>query len=160
MAVAVVLFLLWRTTSGFELRVSGHIPEAARYAGISRRKQVMTAFVIGGATAGLAGAVQVMGRPPTYAVMSGLPQFVNLGFDGIGVAMIGRNHPIGIVIAAIFFGGLLVGGRIMQFSPGVPLELVRVIEGVIILALAVPELRTVVVRVWAKTRSRRQIDGT
>ncbi len=159
-AVAVVLFLLWRTTSGFELRVSGHNPEAAHYAGISRRKQVMTAFVIGGATAGLAGAVQVMGRPPTYAVLSGLPQFVNLGFDGIGVAMIGRNHPIGIVIAAIFFGGLLVGGRIMQFSPGVPLELVRVIEGVIILALAVPELRTVVVRVWAKTRDRKQIDGT
>ena len=159
-AVAVVLFLLWRTTSGFELRVSGHNPEAARYAGISRRKQVMTAFVIGGATAGLAGAVQVMGRPPTYAVMSGLPQFVNLGFDGIGVAMIGRNHPIGIVFAAIFFGGLLVGGRIMQFSPGVPLELVRVIEGVIILALAVPELRTVVVRLWTKTRGRKQIDGT
>ena len=145
-AVVVVLFLLWRTTSGFELRVSGHNPEAARYAGISRGKQVMTAFVIGGATAGLAGAVQVMGRPPTYAVLSGLPQFVNLGFDGIAVAMIGRNHPIGIVIAAIFFGGLLVGGRIMQFSPGVPLELVRVIEGVIILALAIPELRTVAVR--------------
>jgi len=159
-AVAVVLFLLWRTTSGFELRVSGHNPEAARYAGISRRKQVMTAFVIGGATAGLAGAVQVMGRPPTYAVMSGLPQFVNLGFDGIGVAMIGRNHPIGIVVAAIFFGGLLVGGRIMQFSPGVPLELVRVIEGVIILALAIPELRTVVVRLWTKTGRRKQIDGT
>jgi ABC-type uncharacterized transport system permease subunit len=48
----------------------------------------------------------------------------------------------------------------MQFSPGVPLELVRVIEGVIILALAVPELRTVVVRLWAKTRGRKQIDGT
>ena len=65
----------------------------------------------------------------------------DLGFDGIGVAMIGRNHPIGIVFAALFFGGLMVGGRIMQFDPGVPFELVRVIEGVIILALAVPELR-------------------
>ena len=120
----------------------------------------MTAFVIGGATAGLAGAVQVMGRPPTYAVLSGLPQLVNLGFDGIAVAMIGRNHPIGIVIAAIFFGGLLVGGRIMQFSPGVPLELVRVIEGVIILTLAIPELSTVVVRLWANTFRRKQINGT
>jgi simple sugar transport system permease protein len=82
-----------------------------------------------------------MGRPPTYAVLSGMPQLLNLGFDGIGVAMIGRNHPVGIVFAAIFFGGLMVGGRIMQFSPGVPLELVRVVEGVIILALAVPELK-------------------
>ena len=100
-------------------------------------------FLIGGAIAGLAGAVQVMGRPPTYAVMSGMPQLVNLGFDGIGVAMIGRNHPVGIVVAAVFFGGLMVGGRIMQFDPGVPFELVRVIEGVIIVTLAVPELRRI-----------------
>ncbi|MDP6141378.1 MAG: ABC transporter permease [Arenicellales bacterium] len=140
-AVVVVLFLLWRTTAGFELRATGYNPESANYAGISWRKQVLRAFLIGGAVAGLAGAVQVMGRPPTYAVLSGMPQLLNLGFDGIGVAMIGRNHPVGIVFAAIFFGGLMVGGRIMQFSPGVPLELVRVVEGVIILALAVPELK-------------------
>jgi len=158
-AAVVVLFLLWRTTGGFELRVSGFNPEAARYAGISRRRQILTAFLIGGATAGLAGAVQVMGRPPTYALMSGLPQFVNLGFDGIGVAMIGRNHPIGIVFAAIFFGGLLVGGRIMQFSPGVPLEMVRVVEGVIILALAVPELKRVLTRIGLRLKRRRQRDG-
>ncbi len=158
-AAVVVLFLLWRTTGGFELRVSGFNPEAARYAGISRRRQILTAFLIGGATAGLAGAVQVMGRPPTYALISGLPQFVNLGFDGIGVAMIGRNHPIGIVFAAIFFGGLLVGGRIMQFSPGVPLEMVRVVEGVIILALAVPELKRVFVRIGSRLNRRRQRDG-
>ena len=158
-AAVVVLFLLWRTTGGFELRVSGFNPEAARYAGISRRRQILTAFLIGGATAGLAGAVQVMGRPPTYALMSGLPQFVKLGFDGIGVAMIGRNHPVGIVFAAIFFGGLLVGGRIMQFSPGVPLEMVRVVEGVIILALAVPELKRVFVRIGSKLKRRRQRDG-
>ncbi len=158
-AAVVVLFLLWRTTGGFELRVSGFNPEAARYAGISRRRQILTAFLIGGATAGLAGAVQVMGRPPTYALMSGLPQFVNLGFDGIGVAMIGRNHPIGIVFAAIFFGGLLVGGRIMQFSPGVPLEMVRVVEGVIILALAVPELKRVLTRIGLRLKRRRQCDG-
>ena len=155
-SAVVVLFLLWRTTGGFELRVSGFNPDAARYAGISRRRQILTVFLIGGATAGLAGAVQVMGRPPTYALMSGLPQFVNLGFDGIGVAMIGRNHPIGIIFAAIFFGGLLVGGRIMQFSPGVPLEMVRVVEGVIILALAVPELKRILVRIGLRLKRRRQ----
>ncbi|MDB3944414.1 ABC transporter permease [Gammaproteobacteria bacterium] len=141
--VAFILFFLWRTSAGFELRASGYNSEASHYAGISLRKQVMRTFLIGGAIAGLAGAVQVMGRPPTYAVMSGMPQLVNLGFDGIGVAMIGRNHPVGIVVAAIFFGGLMVGGRIMQFDPGVPFELVRVIEGVIIVTLAVPELRRI-----------------
>ena len=158
-SAVVVLFLLWRTTGGFELRVSGFNPDAARYAGISRRRQILTVFLIGGATAGLAGAVQVMGRPPTYALMSGLPQFVNLGFDGIGVAMIGRKHPIGIIFAAIFFGGLLVGGRIMQFSPGVPLEMVRVVEGVIILALAVPELKRILVRIGLRLKRRRQSHG-
>ena len=91
-----------------------------------------------------------MGRPPFYAVLSGLPQLVNLGFDGIGVAMIGRNHPIGIVFAALFFGGLMTGGRIMQFDPGVPFELVRVIQGIIILALAIPELR----RLFSLARER------
>jgi len=150
--VVVILFFLWRTSAGFEVRATGYNPEASHYAGISPRKQVLRVFLIGGAIAGLAGAVQVMGRPPYYAVMSGLPQLVNLGFDGIGVAMIGRNHPIGIVFAAIFFGGLMVGGRIMQFDPGVPFELVRVIEGVIIIALAVPELRRLVSRFRSKRK--------
>ncbi|HJL65866.1 MAG: ABC transporter permease [Arenicellales bacterium] len=151
-AVAAILFLLWRTSAGFEMRASGYNQEATHYAGISLRKQVLRVFLIGGAIAGLAGAVQVMGRPPTYAVMSGLPQLMNLGFDGIGVAMIGRNHPVGIVFAAIFFGGLMVGGRIMQFSPGVPLELVRVVEGVIIITLAIPELRRLFTFFLAKFR--------
>ena len=150
--VAVILFFLWRTSAGFEVRAAGYNQEASHYAGISLRKQVLRAFLIGGAIAGLAGAVQVMGRPPYYAVMSGLPQLVNLGFDGIGVAMIGRNHPIGIVFAAIFFGGLMTGGRIMQFDPGVPFELVRVIEGVIIIALAVPELRRLISRFRRKRK--------
>ncbi len=150
-----VLFLLWRTTLGFEVRALGFNPGASHYAGISRWKSVFLVFVVGGITAGLAGAVQVMGRPPTYAILSGLPQFVNLGFDGIGVAMIGRNHPIGIIFSAIFFGGLLVGGRLMQLSPGVPLEMVRVVEGVIILSLAIPELK----RVYRVFRLKRSAGG-
>ena len=152
--VVIILFFLWRTSAGFEIRAAGYNTEASHYAGISLRKQVLRVFLIGGAVAGLAGAVQVMGRPPTYAVMSGMPQLVNLGFDGIGVAMIGRNHPVGIVFAAIFFGGLMAGGRIMQFDPGVPFELVRVIEGVIIVALAVPELRRIFSIVRRKISNR------
>jgi len=148
--VVVIFFLLWRTSTGFEIRSAGYNPHASHYAGISIRKQVLRVFLIGGAIAGLAGAIVVMGRPPYYAVLSGLPQLVNLGFDGIGVAMIGRNHPIGIVFAAIFFGGLMTGGRIMQFDPGVPFELVRVIQGIIILALAIPELR----RLFSLARER------
>ena len=159
-AVFVVLFVLWRTTAGFELRVAGHNPESAHYAGISHRKQILRAFLLGGVLAGLAGAVQVMGRPPTYALISGLPQILDLGFDGIAVAMIGRNHPVGIIFAAIFFGGLMQGGRMMQMSPGVPLELVRIVEGVIILALAVPELKRIFYFLRTKFRRKRQSNGS
>ena len=155
--VTVILFFLWRTSAGFEVRAAGYNQEASHYAGISLRKQVLRVFLIGGAIAGLAGAVQVMGRPPYYAVMSGLPQLVNLGFDGIGVAMIGRNHPIGIIFAAIFFGGLMVGGRTMQFDPGVPFELVRVIEGIIIIALAVPEAQAAVLWVSQQRNTKTKI---
>jgi ABC-type uncharacterized transport system permease subunit len=138
--VGLVLFLLWYTTIGFEVRAMGFNPSACQYAGIKKWRTAIWAFAVGGFTAGLAGAVYVMGRPPSYAIFSGLGGLVNLGFDGLGVAMIGRNHPVGIVFAAIFFGGLMSGARLMQISPGVPLELIHVVEGVIIVALAVPEL--------------------
>jgi simple sugar transport system permease protein len=69
-----------------------------------------------------------------------MPSVKGLGFEGLAVAMIGRNHPIGIIFAAIFFGGLLAGRRMMQLFSQVPLEMVRVVEGTVVLFLAIPEL--------------------
>jgi len=137
-AAFVVFILLWRTVLGFHIRVAGYNPKAAQYAGIERWKVVLWAFLIGGITAGLAGAVHVMGRPPTYAIYSGMPAITGLGFSGLAVSMIGRNHPIGIIIAGIFFGGLLAGGRMMQISAKVPFELVNMLMGLIVIFLAVP----------------------
>lgn len=71
---------------------------------------------------------------------------MNLGFDGIGVALIGRNHPVGGVLAAIFYGGLLYGDRFMEFEVGVPSELVVVINGMIVIALSMPEIVSIVRR--------------
>ena len=139
--LAIVIFiLLWRTVIGFDIRALGHNELAAAYAGIVKWKIILFVFISGGVTAGLAGAVHVMGRPPTYAVYSGMPAITGLGFEGLAVAMIGRNHPIGIIFAALFFGGLLAGGRTMQVFAQVPLEMVRVVEGVVVLFLAIPEL--------------------
>lgn len=137
-----VYFLLWHTALGYEVRAAGLTPTAARYGGISIRRTILLSFVLGGVGAGLAGAATTMGLPPTYAIISGLPQLMNLGFDGMAVAMVGRNHPIGILFAALFFGGLNAGGRVMQFygSNPVPLEMVRVVMGAIVLAMAIPEL--------------------
>jgi len=139
---AVIYFILWHTTMGYEVRASGFNPKAARYGGIKSKRAMLTSFILGGLAAGLAGATVVMGNPPTYAVISGLPQLMNVGFDGMAVAMVGRNHPIGIIIAALFFGGLTAGGRVMQFygSNPVPLEMVRIVMGAIVLAMSIPEL--------------------
>ena len=146
MAVGVALiiyFVLWHTTVGYEVRAAGLNPTAARYGGIRNKRTMMLAFMLGGATAGLAGAALVMGLPPSYAIFSsGMPNLTNMGFDGMAVAMVGRNHPIGILLAALFFGGLNAGGRVMQFygSNPVPLEMVRVVMGAIVLAMSIPEL--------------------
>jgi simple sugar transport system permease protein len=135
-----IYFLLWHTAIGYEVRAAGLNPMAARYGGIKSKRTMLLSFILGGMGAGLAGATVVMGTPPTYAIISGLPQLMNLGFDGMAVAMVGRNHPIGIIIAALFFGGLTAGGRTMQFTAGVPLEMVRVVMGVIVLTMSIPEL--------------------
>ena len=145
----VIYFVLWHTVTGYEVRAAGLNPSAARYGGIKSKRTMLLAFILGGLGAGLAGATIVMGNPPTYAIISGIPQLMNTGFDGMAVAMVGRNHPIGIIFAALFFGGLTAGGRTMQFTAGVPLEMVHVVEGVIVLTMAIPEL----IRVFRVARS-------
>ncbi|ABM81240.1 ABC transporter permease [Hyperthermus butylicus] len=131
-------FLLWHTVEGYELRAAGLNPLAARYAGIKPEKAVILSFLIGGIAAGLAGAGEVLGKPPNYSITTGLSNLYGLGFDGITVALIGANHPIGIIFAAFFVGGLKAGARYMQIFAGIPLEMVRIVEGVIIIALAIP----------------------
>jgi simple sugar transport system permease protein len=73
-----------------------------------------------------------------------------LGFDGIGVALIGRNHPVGGVFAAVFYGGLRHGSRLMEYRAGVFSELVRAINGLIVVALAIPEIVAIIRRRFEK----------
>jgi len=141
-----VAILLWRTGVGFELRLVGDNPEAAKYAGASSSRAILVSFLVGGLAAGLAGASQVLGRPPSWTLYATLGNLVNLGFDGIGVALIGRNHPIGGILAAIFYGGLAHGGRYMEDNVGVASEMVEAIQGIIVIALAMPEIVAIVRR--------------
>ncbi|RLG59540.1 ABC transporter permease [Candidatus Geothermarchaeota archaeon] len=148
---AVALYIvLWHTPLGYEMRSLGLNPNASKFAGVSYNKAVLSAFVLGGFTAGLAGAVQILGRPPTYALYGDLSNIVNIGFDGLAVAMIGRNHPLGMILSSIFFGGLYTGARWMQILAGVPLELVRIIEGIIVIATAIPEIIYMIKRLGAR----------
>ncbi|MDR7468481.1 MAG: ABC transporter permease [Armatimonadota bacterium] len=147
--LAVYLYL-WGTRAGYELRLAGENPEAARYAGVNAAGVTVMSFVIGGLAAGLAGASQIIGRPPAWALYATLGNVVTLGFDGIGVALVGRNHPLGGVLAAFLFGALAHGGRLMEYQAGVPSELVRALNGLIVMTLAVPELWTLLRRRFAR----------
>ena len=87
-----------------------------------------------------AGAVQVAGRTTPFALYTGLSNVLNYGYNGIGVALIGRNHPLGIIVAGMFFGTLQAGFSTVQLYARVPFEIIQVIEGIIIFAVAAPEL--------------------
>lgn len=143
-----VYFYLWGTRAGYEIRLAGENPDAARYAGVSARRAIVLSFIIGGLAAGLAGTSQIIGRPPAWSLYATMGNVATLGFDGIGVALVGRNHPIGGIAAAILFGALQQGGRLMEYQAGVASDLVRAINGIIIITLAVPE-------VWSLLRRRR-----
>ena len=140
-AAGVVYLLLWRTRLGFRIRAVGLSPGAANYAGMSIGVNTVLALAIGGALAGLGGGVEVMG---VYGKMS-IPFVSNLGFNGIGVALLGRNHPAGVVLGALLFGGLASGAQEMQFATEVPLDLADVLLAVILLLVTATKLVELVV---------------
>ena len=151
-ALGAAYYLLWHTVYGYEIRATGYNPKAARYAGISTAKAVVASFVIGGALSGLAGVLEVAGRPPNYAITTGLSNLYGYGFDGITVSLIGANHPAGIVFSSILVGALYAGARGMQIEAGVPMELVRAVQGIIIMAMAVPGFLRLLMARWERKR--------
>jgi simple sugar transport system permease protein len=140
-AAVVVYLLLWRTRLGFRIRAVGLSPGAANYAGMSIGTNTVLALAIGGALAGLGGGVEVMG---VYGKMS-IPFVSNLGFNGIGVALLGRNHPAGVVLGALLFGGLASGAQQLQFATDVPLDLADVLLAVILLLVTATKLVELIV---------------
>lgn len=132
MCVAVYVFL-WKTKWGYELRAVGENPSAAEYGGISPKKQIIIAMTISGMLAGMVGIGEVMGTRHHFE--SGFS--ADWGFLGIAVALLGRNHPLGVLIAAIFFGVLLRGEIFVDaFTRYVSKDLGWVLQAVIILFVA------------------------
>ena len=128
-AVAVNLFL-WRSRAGYELRAVGFSPDAAHYGGIRPRGQVVGAMAISGALAGLVGINELAGVQQRLL----LDFVVGAGFTGIAVSLIGRNHPVGIVLAALLFGALYQGGAELAFEiPGFSRDMVTTLQGFIVL---------------------------
>ena len=128
-AVGVYLFL-WRTRAGYHLRAVGSSATAAEYAGIRSKRQVMIAMAVSGALAGMVGMNEIAGVNGKL-----LLEFVSgAGFTGIAVALMGRNHPVGIVLASILFGALFQGGAEVAFEVrGFSRDMVVMLQGFIVL---------------------------
>jgi simple sugar transport system permease protein len=126
-AAAVVGWLLWRTRYGYELRAVGLSPPAAEYAGIRVPRIWISSLALSGALAGLVGTNFVLGYK--YYFEAGFSSGV--GFLGIAVALLGRNHPAGVVVAALFFAALSYGGLVINSV--VPKELVDILQAIVIL---------------------------
>ncbi|KEP69153.1 sugar ABC transporter permease [Thioclava dalianensis] len=121
--------LIWRTRLGFAIRAFGRSEPAARYAGISPVKIVMAAMLISGALAGLMATNNVMGEAHRLVLNS----VEGAGFIGIAVALMGRNHPFGVFLAALLFGFLYQGGGELALETSIPRELITVIQALVIL---------------------------
>lgn len=138
MCVAVYLFL-WKTKWGYELRAVGQSQSAAEYGGISPKRQIITAMAISGALAGMVGIGEVMGARHNFEVGFS----ADWGFLGIAVALLGRNHPLGVFIAALFFGVLLRGEIFVDaFTEKVSKDLGWVLQAIIILFVACFQIYT------------------
>ncbi|TPQ51640.1 sugar ABC transporter permease [Prosthecomicrobium hirschii] len=151
LAALLVWLLIWHSRLGYEMRVFGFNPTAAVYAGIDPARVVMIAMMISGALAGLLAVNEVMGVQNRL-----LLEFVGgAGFVGIAVALMGRAHPLGIVLAAFLFGVLYQGGAELSFErPKISRDMVVVIQGLVILfAGALEHLsRPTLVRLFRRTR--------
>jgi len=128
-----VYLFLWRTKWGYEIRATGSNPFAAEYGGISIGRQIILAMAVSGALAGMVGINEVLGNRHRY--YDGFSD--NYGFTGIAVALLGRNHPVGVILAALLFAALQHGGIYVDgFSEHVTKDIVQVLQGIIILFVA------------------------
>jgi len=143
-AVWAVWWLMYRSTIGFEFRAVGFNPDGGRYAGMNVAWIYVAVMAVAGAAGGIAGSSQILGLEP----YRGISNFAgNIGFDAIALALLGRSHPVGVLFAGILFGALRAGGREMQGAAGIPIDLVLVLQALVIVFIAAPELVRAIYRI-------------
>ncbi|MGH8941024.1 MAG: ABC transporter permease, partial [Actinomycetes bacterium] len=125
--------LLNRTRFGFDLRATGHSESAALASGVNVKRMILTAMLISGAFAGLVGLPELLGQAYTYSQT--FP--AGLGFIGIAIALLGRNHPLGIAVGAALFAFLDVAANPLQIIADVSSEIVTIMQGIVVLAVVI-----------------------
>jgi general nucleoside transport system permease protein len=144
LACVAVWALLWRTRLGYQIRAFGKSEKASLYAGISPLKITMIAMLISGGLSGLMAINNVMGQSERLLQNSG----EGAGFIGIAVALMGRNHPIGIFLAAILFGFLYQGGASLGMNTTIPIEMRTVVQGLVILFTGALDMMVRMILTW------------
>jgi ABC-type uncharacterized transport system permease subunit len=143
-AVAFVIWLvLYKTTFGFEVRMVGLNPNAARYSGINVKRLTIVTMLISGGLAGFAGAIQTQGLNHIFQVN----QSLTTGFDSIAVALLAGSSPIGIIPSAFLFGVLNAGGSQMQLDSHVSSDLIQIIQAMILTFVAADQIIRQIYRV-------------
>lgn len=125
----IVYILMSRTTIGFELKAVGLNPFASKYAGISTKRNIVLAMLISGALAGLGGVMNGLGEFGFINLQNGVAPAI--GFNGMAVSLLGINNPLGIILAALLFGGLSTGAPTMKLAK-IPPEIINIVVGIII----------------------------
>ncbi|MCF7935067.1 MAG: ABC transporter permease [Synergistales bacterium] len=126
LAAAVLAYIvLWRTSLGFRIRAVGMNRDAARYAGVDEKRIFIVVFFLSGGFAGLAGFMEVNGIQ--HMLVQGFNPM--LGAEGIGIAILGNAHPLGIVLSALLFGALKVGGTLVVQTSAIPASIIGIMEG-------------------------------
>ena len=139
LALVVAYFVYWflfKTTLGFEIRSVGANPDAAKYAGMNVTRNFVFVMALSGALAGLAGCAQVLGVD--HWVGQGFS--AGYGFDSIALALLGKSHPLGVVLAALLFGFLRSGATRMQSLAGIPIDIISIIQGLVVIFVAAPAI--------------------
>ncbi|MDO4337210.1 MAG: ABC transporter permease [Eubacteriales bacterium] len=134
----VISFFLFRTAKGYELRAVGFNKDAAEFAGISVKKNIIHTMLIAGALSGLAAALNITGINPHN--ISHLAMFEQNGMNGIAVAFIAGGSPIGCIFSGLLFGGLLYGGQSIQYDIGAPSEIINIMIGTIVFFVALTKI--------------------
>jgi simple sugar transport system permease protein len=149
LALLVAFFIWWllnKTTLGFEIRTVGSNPDAAKYAGMNVKRTIIITMLLSGMLAGLAGAIEVTGL--NYRHELGFS--IGYGYDAIAIALLGRSHPLGVVLAAFLFAAMRNGATRMQFLTQLPVDLISMLQALILLFVAADAIIRYIYRIKAK----------
>jgi general nucleoside transport system permease protein len=149
LALLVAFFIWWllnKTTLGFEIRTVGLNPDAAKYAGINVKRITILTMVFSGMLAGLAGSIEVTGL--NYRHELGFS--IGYGFDAIAIALLGKSHPLGVVLASFLFAAMRNGATRMQFLTQLPVDLISMLQALILLFVAADAIVRYIYRIKSK----------